>query len=201
MKMHASHLMALGIGLVVVSLVATARPVWSQGKDQHLEQFSAFAVNLQGAKPGDAAMSGVLQITIDRWSTEAERTQLIEAFTSGGQDRLLDRLEDMKPTGFIRLPTSLGWDLRFAREIPGPDGSRRIILATDRRMTAQEVARGGLSLDYPFTIIELRVNKANMGEGRLSAFTRIQTNKKEQVIELENWGDAPARLTEVKPLQ
>ena len=114
---------------------------------------------------------------------------------------MLDRLEDMKPTGFIRLPTTLGWDLRFAREIPLPDGGRRIVLATDRRMTAQEVARGGLLLDYPFTIIELRVNKANMGEGRLSAFTRIQVNKKEQVIELENWGDAPARLTEVKPLQ
>jgi hypothetical protein len=189
----------LGIGLVVASLAATAPPAWSQAK--HLEQFSAFAVNLQGAKPGDRSMSGVLQITIDRWSSEMERTELIESFTSKGQNGLLNTLEDMKPTGYIRLPTTLGYDLRFARESPLPDGGRRIILATDRRMTAQEVARGGLSLDYPFTIIELRVNKANMGEGRLSAFTRIQTNKKEQVIELENWGDAPARLTEVKPLQ
>jgi hypothetical protein len=183
----------------VTLLVATDQPARAQAK--HLEQFSAFAVNLQGAKPGDRSMSGVLQITIDRWSSEMERTELIEAFTSKGQNGLLNTLEDMKPTGYIRLPTTLGYDLRFAREIPLPDGGRRIILATDRRMTAQEIARGGISLDYPFTIIELRVNKANMGEGRLSAFTRIQTNKKEQVIELENWGDAPARLTEVKPLQ
>jgi hypothetical protein len=200
MKTHTKWVV-FGVGLFVASLAATARPVWSQGKDQHLEQFSAFAVNLQGAKPGDRSMSGVIQITIDRWSTEAERTQLIEAYDSGGQNRLLDRLEDMKPTGYIRLPTTLGWDLRFAREIPLPDGGRRIVLATDRRMSTAEIARGGLSVDYPFTIIELRVNKANMGEGRLSAYTRIQTNKKEQVIELENWGDAPARLTEVKPLQ
>jgi hypothetical protein len=190
---------ALGVGLIVALLVVTDQPARAQAK--HLEQFSAFAVNLQGAKPGDRSMSGVLQITIDRWSSEMERNELIESFTSKGQNGLLNKLEDMKPTGYIKLPTTLGYDLRFAREIPLPDGGRRIILATDRRMTAQEVARGGLSLDYPFTIIELRVNKANMGEGRLSAFTRIQTNKKEQVIELENWGDAPAKLTEVKPLQ
>jgi hypothetical protein len=199
MRKHAKEMTALGVGLIVTLLVATDQPAQAQAK--HLEQFSAFAVNLQGAKPGDRSMSGVLQITIDRWSSEMERNELIEAFTSKGQNGLLNTLEDMKPTGYIRLPTTLGYDLRFAREIPLPDGGRRIILATDRRMTAQEIARGGLSLDYPFTIIELRVNKANMGEGRLSAFTRIQTNKKEQVIELENWGDAPARLTEVKPLQ
>jgi hypothetical protein len=199
MRKYTREMTALGVGLIVTLLVATDQPARAQAK--HLEQFSAFAVNLQGAKPGDRSMSGVLQITIDRWSSEMERNELIESFTNKGQNGLLNTLEDMKPTGYIRLPTTLGYDLRFAREIPLPDGGRRIILATDRRMTAQEIARGGLSLDYPFTIIELRVNKANMGEGRLSAFTRIQTNKKEQVIELENWGDAPARLTEVKPLQ
>ncbi|HVH29647.1 MAG TPA: hypothetical protein VM818_23025 [Vicinamibacterales bacterium] len=199
MRKQTREMTALGVGLIVALLVVTDQPARAQAK--HLEQFSAFAVNLQGAKPGDRSMSGVLQITIDRWSSEMERNELIESFTSKGQNGLLNKLEDMKPTGYIKLPTTLGYDLRFAREIPLPDGGRRIILATDRRMTAQEVARGGLSLDYPFTIIELRVNKANMGEGRLSAFTRIQTNKKEQVIELENWGDAPAKLTEVKPLQ
>ena len=31
--------------------------------------------------------------------------------------------------------------------------------------------------------------------------TKITANKKKQVIEIENYGEAPARLTEVKPLQ
>ena len=44
---------AIGVGLMVASLVLTPRPVRTQDKQQHLEQFSAFAVNLQGSKPGD----------------------------------------------------------------------------------------------------------------------------------------------------
>ena len=187
----------IGAGLVVAALVATPRPTVTQA--QHLEQFSAFAVNLQGSRPGDRSMSGVIQITIDRWSTEAERNTLIDAFDGKGQDGLLSALERMKPAGYIKLPNTLGYDLRYTREIRNPDGSRRIIVGTDRRMTASEEINRPITTDYPFTIIELRVNKANVGEGRLSALTKIKTNKKEGVIELEAYGDA-AKLTDVKPL-
>ena len=199
MKTAAWQWVASGAALVVASMVATTRPVSTQDK-QHLEQFSAFAVNLQGSKPGDRTMSGVIQITIDRWSTEAERNVLIDAFNDGGQDKLLRELERQKPAGYIKLPTTLGYDLRYTREVRNPDGSRRIIVGTDRRMTMEEEIKKPRSTDYPFTIIELRVNKANVGEGRLSALTMIKTNKKEGTIELESWGDA-AKLTEVKSLQ
>jgi hypothetical protein len=188
----------ISAGLIVAALVGTSRPAGTQA--QHLEQFSAFAVNLQGARPGDRSMSGVIQITIDRWSSEAERNTLIDAFDSKGQDGLLRELERMKPTGYIKLPNTLGYDLRFAREVPNPDGGRRIIVGTDRRMTMSEEVNRPITTDYPFTIIELRVNKANVGQGALSALTKIKTNKKEGTIELEAYGDA-AKLTEVKPLQ
>ena len=198
MKRAAWREVAIGAGLIVAALVATTRPTGTQAK--HLEQFSAFAVNLQGARPGDRTMSGVIQITIDRWSTPAERNTLIDAFDSKGQDGLLRELERMKPAGYIKLPSTLGYDLRYTREIRNPDGGRRIIVGTDRRMTASEEINRPITTEYPFTIIELRVNKANVGEGRLSALTKIKTNKKESAIELEAYGDA-AKLTEVKPLQ
>jgi hypothetical protein len=198
MTKAARRRVAIGAWLVAGFVAGTARTVWTQ--DKHLEQFSAFAVNLQGAKPGDRTMSGVIQITIDRWSTEAERNTLIEAFDSKGQDGLLRELERQKPVGYIRLPATLGYDLRYAREVRNADGTRRILLGTDRRMTAREEVERPITTDYPFTIIELRLNKDNMGEGRLSALTKIKTNKKEGLIELEAYSDA-ARLTEVKPLQ
>ena len=198
MKKTAWRETAIVAVLTVAALVGTSRSTGTQA--QHLEQFSAFAVNLQGARPGDRSMSGVIQITIDRWSSEAERNALIDAFDSKGQDGLLNALERMKPTGYIKLPNTLGYALRFTREIRNPDGGRRIIVGTDRRMTASEEVNKPITTDYPFTIIELRVNKANVGEGRLSALTKIKTNKKEGTIELEAYGDA-AKLTEVKPLQ
>ncbi len=187
------------VGAVLVAASLPTMPASSQ--DQHLEQYSAFAVNLPGARPGDRSVSGVIQITIDGWSTEAERVSLVEAFESGGQERLLRELERRKAVGYVRLPTTLRYDLHFSRQTVAPDGTRRIILATDREMTAYEEAKRPITSEYPFTIIELRVNKDGVGEGRLSALTRIRANKKEQTIELENYGDAPARLTEVKPLR
>jgi hypothetical protein len=186
--------LALAAGLAVIALVGVPQSAWTE--DKHLEQFSAFAVNLPGARPGDRAVSGVLQITIDRWSTAAERNALIDAFTKKGQDGLRDELSKKKPTGYIKLPNTLGYDMRFARQIPG----RRIIIATDRLMTAREAINQPRTVEYPFTVIELRVNRNNVGEGALSALTRITANKKKQVIEIENYGEAPARLTEVKPL-
>ena len=198
MKRAAWRKLTIGAGLIVAALVGTTQPTGTQA--QHLEQFSAFAVNLQGARPGDRSMSGVIQITIDRWSTEAERNTLIDAFDSKGQDGLLRELERMKPAGYIKLPTTLGYDLRYTREVRNPEGGRRIIVGTDRRMTASEEINRPITTDYPFTIIELRVNNGNIGEGRLSALTKIKTNKKEGTIELEAYGDA-AKLTEVKSLQ
>ena len=198
MKKTAWRETAIVAVLTVAALAGTSRSTGTQA--QHLEQFSAFAVNLQGARPGDRSMSGVIQITIDRWSSEAERNTLIDAFDSKGQDGLLNALERMKPTGYIKLPNTLGYDLRFTREVRNPDGGRRIIVGTDRRMTTSEEVNKPITTDYPFTIIELRVNNANVGEGRLSALTKIKTNKKEGTIELEAYGDA-AKLTEVKPLQ
>ena len=198
MKKTAWRETAIVAVLTVAALAGTSRSTGTQA--QHLEQFSAFAVNLQGARPGDRSMSGVIQITIDRWSSEAERNTLIDAFDSKGQDGLLNALERMKPTGYIKLPNTLGYDLRFTREVRNPDGGRRIIVGTDRRMTTSEEVNKPITTDYPFTIIELRVNNANVGEGRLSALTKIKTNKQEGTIELEAYGDA-AKLTEVKPLQ
>jgi len=82
MKRAAWRGVAIGAGLMMAAWLLMPRPVWTQEKP-HLEQFSAFAVNLQGAKPGDRTSSGVIQITIDRWSTEAERNTLIDAFSKG----------------------------------------------------------------------------------------------------------------------
>jgi hypothetical protein len=53
-------------------------------------------------------------------------------------------------------------------------------------------------MDYPFTLVEIRLNKDGEGQGKLSVATKISLNKKDNTIELENWGTEPVRLTTVK---
>lgn len=187
-------------GACVVALFLASVSPFRLSAAGPLERFSGFVVNLPGAQPGDRTMSGVMEFTIERWSTAAERKALVDAFVAKGQDGLQKELSSKKAAGYMKLPNTLRYDLRFARQIPGEDGGRRIILATDREMTTREVINQPRTVDYPFTIIELRVNRENKGDGRFSALTKIAANKKQQVVEIENYGDAPARITEVKPL-
>jgi hypothetical protein len=92
---------------------------------------------------GTARRSATVYIYVERWSTDEERLTLRKAFQEGGQDKLLEALQDTKPVGTIRTPEKLAYDLRYAVQVPTDDGGRRILIATDRPIGAIEAARNG----------------------------------------------------------
>jgi hypothetical protein len=105
----------------------------------------------------------------------------------------------MPSVGSIREVTTLAWDLRFARQAPLEDGGRRIVLATDRPMPFWEVVNQPRSADYPFTLIEMHVDKENKGEGKLLADTRLFVDPRTKDVVLEHYDLQPVRLTQVGP--
>ena len=66
---------------------------------------TAFAVSLGGVATTPGA--GTVDITIDRWSTDADRQRLTEALKKG-QDAMLDALRDLPRIGYIRSPGTTG---------------------------------------------------------------------------------------------
>jgi len=184
--------------LIAVAAVAGALVLWSgaliaQSDDLPL-RLSAFAVNMGSVGRGGA---NTVLITIDRWSTEEERDLLKTAFLEKGPDGLLSQLQKLKRVGFMRLPNSIGYDLQFAREVEATDGGRRIIIATDRRIGFQEARNQPRTMDYPFTVTEIRLDKNGEGQGKMSVATKITLNKKTNTVELENYSSEPVRLTKV----
>jgi hypothetical protein len=149
----------------------------------------------------DAGAQGVVQIVIERWSTAVEREQLVALASqstdkSHGQDKLLKALEKVTPrVGFIRTPNSPGWDLRYAYDFPQTDGSRRIVIATDKPVSFGAAVAGAESLDYPFTLIEMRMGANDKGEGRMLARSAIST--KDGKLQLENYGNEPIKLSQI----
>jgi hypothetical protein len=158
-------------------------------------KFSAVAINVDGM----VARTGMstLDLTITRWSTASERERLLGALIEKGPEKLLSLLQDMRSVGSIRTPNSLAYDLRFAHRLPDEEGGERIILATDRYMSFWEVANRPRSFDYPFTLIELRINRRGEGEGKMSIATKIVADKKNNAIVLENYGTQPVMLNQV----
>jgi hypothetical protein len=158
-------------------------------------RLSAVAVNMSNVGRGGV---NVVDIEIDRWSTEAERDDLIAAFNAKGPDALLSKLQGAKRVGYMRLPNTLGYDLHYARKHPGDDGGEQIVIATDRRIGFWEARNQPRTIDYPFTLIDIRLKSGGEGEGKMSVATKVSYNKKKHAVELENYASEPVRLTTVK---
>lgn len=71
-------------------------------------------------------------------------------------------------------------------------------MALDRYITFWEARNRPRSSDYPFTLIEIRVDKDGEGEGKLSIATKITFDKEDNVIELETYASEPVRLQNVR---
>jgi hypothetical protein len=188
-----SNLRTLGIVCMAILPLAAGTLVV---KAAALERYVALAVNL-GGTPGPTG-AGTVEITIDNWSTDAQRDQLMKVLIDKGPEKLLDTLQKMPRVGSIRTPNSIGYDLHYARKNPLDEGGDQIVLATDRYIGFWEASNRPRTVDYPFTLIEMRVGKDGEGEGKLSLFTKITYDKKKNQIVLEDYGSQPVLLTQVR---
>lgn len=180
----------LGVAAVMaLALVSSAVAAQTHGEK---ETFTAVAIVNNNVASG----AGTVLISIDRWSTDAERTTLVATLREKGPKALLEVLQDMRPVGRIRTPDSLGYDLRYAQQTPGEDGGRRIVIATDRPIGFWEAVERPRTIDYPFTVIQMEMGRDGKGKGTLSVATKILANG--DVIQLENFATAPVMLTEIR---
>jgi hypothetical protein len=160
------------------------------------EKFTAFAVDVSNMTP--VARSTSVDITINRWSSDADRDNLLAILRDKGQDALLAALQKLPVVGYFTTPGSLRYDLHFARQRDEPDGGRTIFLLTDRYVGSWEAARRPRTMDYPFTLFKLQVDKDGEGKGEATIYTKI-TAKDASTIELENFTNRPVMLNDVHP--
>jgi hypothetical protein len=180
-------------GVMAVLLMLAAVVAYAQ-TNAPAERFTANAVSIS---PQYGTGQQIVEITVDRWSSNAERERLVTALQTKGPDELLKELQKNKPVGRIRTPDSLGYDLRYAQQTPLPDGGRMIVIATDRPIGFWEATRRPRSFDYPFTVIQMKLDREGKGTGTLSYATRI-TAHENNVIELEDFATQPIMLNNIK---
>jgi hypothetical protein len=165
---------------------------WAQAPEAPL-RYRATAVNIDPAVDVTATF---VNITVDRWSTDAERDQLAKTAVTG-QPALLEALQEMSKVGTISTPDSVTYELRYARRIPMENGGSQVVLVTDRDIMFFEAYSNARTLRYPFMVIELRLGPNGEGEGQITAATKITANPANNHIVLENYGSQPVRLMQV----
>lgn len=146
--------------------------------------------------PGPVA-SGIVEMDIERWSTDAERDRLRSVLIEDNPSKLLDVLTKLPRVGYIRTPGSLGYDLHYARRHLNSDGSTHVIMATNRFISFWEATRQPRSIDYPFTLIEMHIGPDGNGEGKISLATKITYDSDTKEVTLEDYESQPVLLSHV----
>jgi hypothetical protein len=179
---------------MVVALAATVLAAAGMAQTAgEKESFTAVAIVNNNLGSG----AGTVLIDVTRWSTDTERAKLVSTLLELGPQELLKELSDNRSTGTIRTPDSLAYDLRFAYQTPLAEGGRRIVLATDRPIGFWEASRRPRTIDYPFTVIQMEIDRDGRGKGTMSYATKI-TARDKRTIELENFATSPVMLTEIR---
>jgi hypothetical protein len=111
-------------------------------------------------------------------------------------------LQKAPSVGMLWTSETVGYSIRYAYRLPQSDGTERIILATDRRLGAWndfwKLSGTVTPSDYPFSVIELRLNAAGLGEGKASLASSITVDSDAKSLALENYANLPVILKAVK---
>jgi hypothetical protein len=177
------------VGLLITLAVAPA----ARAQNNAEESFTAILTNISNV--GATGITPV-DIRITRWTGPEASERLLNVLREEGQDAFLRELQKEKSVGWIATPSSLRYDFFYSVQTPLEDGGRRIMLITDRPMAMWERFGASPTRDYPFTVIELRLDKEGNGEGTLAQL--VQLRLLGNILGIENWATAPMRLSEVK---
>ena len=195
MTLNRLHMTLLPAALFLVwTVVSSGGNVRAQthGEPEH---FTANAIDI------NTGQTGLVDIQVNRWSTEAERTAMTQTLFKKGSQALLEAVRDARSVGRIYTTGSIGYDLRYAFQRKLPDGGREIILATDRPMSHWELTNQPRSAEFPFTWVQLQVRPDGTGDGKLAVAARIIGEEADQLIEVEDYAVRPVRLANLKSVK
>ena len=180
--------------MVATLTTAVLAPAVISAQDTQEERFRAVAVVMGNMAAG---RNSYLDIVISRWTTPEEREELLTVLMTQDQNTFRETLSKQEMTGWVKLPDSLRLELRYAwvrsqRE----DGSREIILATDRIIPFVEAWNRPRSFDYDVTLIELELDANNEGSGVAAVGVRFKVEGNSLTI--ENYGTQPVNLNGIR---
>jgi hypothetical protein len=184
MKRSLTTGMAGILGLLLSGALASAAPP--------AETFTGFGVHLQGR-----ARKSIVTIGVDRWSTAEERDRFIAILRENGQRALIDALQHAPTIGYIRTANSLGYELKYAGSVELPDGSRQVVVATNRPVRFRESIAPTRSRYYDFSIAEMQFPPGQKGSGKFAPATSISIDPQTNAIVIEHYGIEPIRLSSI----
>jgi hypothetical protein len=138
-----------------------------------------------------------VNISINSYSTEADRQALLAAFQKDGSKGLSSALQKMSSKGNLAVTGTVGYDISYARRISTPDGYRVRIL-TNRPLSFRELRNGDRSEDYNLSFVELNISdQPSKSAGILLPAVQFKVDKKANEIIAEDYRN-PWKLQNIR---
>ena len=148
------------------------------------------------AKNETGAVSGTLEIRLNRYTPEFDRKTVEAALKEGGYPRFLLALRNAPEVGQLVLGGGEPFAIRYARE-KDEAGGRTIVLVTDRPVffigggrSAGTKPRAG----YEVAVLQLQLDGKGQGHGTMAAAARVRPDGDGGVL-LDDYAEEPIALT------
>jgi hypothetical protein len=149
------------IGLLTVGSVST---------------FCQKAETIEASAQGTGTQMGQMaevRLTINDYSTMEERQILVQAFTKGQNQGLVNALTKMRAVGHISITGTIGYDVSYIRMIQTPTG-RKIRFVTNRQISFAEAWTDSQSQAFNLTGGEIDLNEQDRSKSTGVLFPAAQ---------------------------
>ena len=187
MRRH-PFLVFLAIAILGLASVAT-----SEDKAKPLETFTGRAMSVT------TGQSSIVEIVVNQWSPPVEKEILENVLAKAGSPAMVDEMEKMPQVGYVRTPETMGDALFYGTDTTLPDGSRQVVFATNRPISAMATVGGGAKNNYDLSVIEIRFKKgSSKGEGKIVIGGKASIDPKTHKLSITNYDSEPPRFSDVK---
>ncbi len=176
--------------IIAITLTLAAAPLLA-------ESYSGRILDAPGSIQRMSSVT--FRLNIDDYSTDDEVRDLAAVLDQEGT-RSLERTMDGLDYGWLRIGNDLPQPVAVARSFVSDDGGQVLRVVVARDIAFFETWRHTRSRDYPYTILEIRLDEEGRGEGTMIAAARMETNE-EGAVEIDSLGWRPIRLIGVRALK
>jgi len=173
---HKNNKVIVGSFVLTVLLTLASVLAFSRGSKPETIEASAMGTGSQ--------MGQMIGVTLDiyEYSTPEDRQILMDAFTKGQNQGLVNALSKMKAVGHCAITGTLGYDVSYIRMLPTPTG-RKIVFVTNRQIRFGEAFFDTQSQSFNLTAGEFELNDTdkNKSTGVVYPATQLIIDKQGQL--------------------
>ena len=182
--------------LVLVGLMALAATPSARQTPRNSGAPETFSANAQ-VKGAAGAIAATIQIQIQRYTPDFDRTSVESALKGGGYPSFLTALRKAPEVGSVGIGDQK-FAIRYAREQKTAKG-RTIVVVTDKPVffvgggRTDAKAKAG----YEVAVIQMMVDDVGLGDGTMAAAARVKPGPEGVGVQLDDYAEEPIKLVTV----